>query len=59
MCEIPLGQEAFEIDTFATTETCWSIGDNRFRLNFDIDIQTGKVILVESLSAESDIIKLT
>ena len=42
----------------AQQETCWSIGNNRFRLNFDINNQSQKAILVESLSAESDIIKL-
>lgn len=39
-------------------EQCWSIGDNRFRLHFDIDAALKKVMLVESLSAESDVIKM-
>ncbi|GEA13413.1 winged helix-turn-helix domain-containing protein [Alteromonas sp. KUL49] len=54
MCAIPLGKVQA-----ATEEVCWSIGDNRFRLHFDIDFHRQKVMLVESLSAESDVIKLT
>ncbi|WP_371376326.1 winged helix-turn-helix domain-containing protein [Thalassotalea aquiviva] len=54
LCKIDLAQK---ISTHR--EICWSIGDNRFRLNFDINVDTNKVMLVESLSAESDIVQLT
>ena len=40
-------------------EQCWSVDDNRFRLHFDISSTEKKVMLVESLSAQSDIIKLS
>lgn len=40
-------------------EQCWSVGDNRFRLHFDISPIEKKVMLVESLSAQSDIIQLS
>ncbi|NMP15892.1 winged helix-turn-helix domain-containing protein [Thalassotalea sp. Y01] len=54
LCKIALVQEPSE-----KKESCWSIGDNRFRLNFDINTDSNKVMLVESLSAESDIVQLT
>ncbi|TDF37181.1 hypothetical protein EYS14_13565 [Alteromonadaceae bacterium M269] len=37
---------------------CASTGQNRFRLNFDVHPSQKKVLLVESLSAQSDIIKM-
>jgi DNA-binding winged helix-turn-helix (wHTH) protein/Tol biopolymer transport system component len=41
-----------------TTPDCQSIGKNRFRLHFDIDALNNRVLMVESLSAQSDIIKM-
>ncbi|MGB3726838.1 MAG: winged helix-turn-helix domain-containing protein [Glaciecola sp.] len=38
--------------------TCVSIGKNRFRLHFDVDSSKQRILLVESLSAESNIIKM-
>ena len=38
---------------------CTEIGQNMFRLNFDINIKDSTLIMVESLSAQSDIIRLT
>lgn len=40
-------------------EQCWSVGNNRFRLQFDISPIEEKVMLVKSLSAQSDIIQLS
>lgn len=40
------------------SDGCWSIGDNRFRLHFDLNTNKQTVLLVESLSAQSDIVKL-
>lgn len=36
-----------------------SLGHNRFRLNFDLHPAKQKILLVESLSAESDLVKVT
>ena len=54
LCMVPLS-----IDDAKHSETCRSLGKNRFRLNFDVHPIQDKVLLVESLSAQSDIIKLS
>ena len=60
-----LGREAqlckLPINTVASTQApeCVSTGQNRFRLNFDIHPSHKKILLVESLGAQSDIIRMT
>lgn len=53
-----LCRKALLSETNDTAEQCWSTGDNRFQLNFHINPSQQNIILVESLSAESDIIKM-
>ncbi|AMJ94491.1 hypothetical protein AVL56_09395 [Alteromonas stellipolaris] len=55
LCKLSLEQMKAEHQP----EQCWSVGNNRFRLHFDISSIEEKVMLVESLSAQSDIIQLS
>lgn len=48
---------AISLQNESNAPECWEIGDNRFRLNFDIDRKHERILLVESLSAESNIIR--
>ena len=54
LCVYPIETDEVEKET-----VCRSIGENQFRLSFDIHQSRDKLILVESLSAESDIVRLT
>jgi DNA-binding winged helix-turn-helix (wHTH) protein len=58
MPEAFLCKKSQALDTLESEDSCWSIGDNRFRLQFDLHSQQQNLVLVESLGAQSDIIKL-
>ncbi|KPV95227.1 Transcriptional activator CadC [Pseudoalteromonas sp. P1-9] len=54
-----LCQRTIKPQTSVGEEQCTAIGKNMFRLNFDIQPNDSTVVMVESLSAQSDIIRLT
>ena len=54
LCRYPMAA-----DKKVNEAECHSIGENQFRLSFDIHQSKDKLMLVESLSAESNIVRLT
>ena len=54
-----LCQRTLKAQTSFGAEQCTAIGKNMFRLNFDIQPNDSTLVMVESLSAQSDIIRLT
>lgn len=54
-----LCQRTIKTQTTEIEEQCSAIGKNMFRLNFDIQPNDSTLVMVESLSAQSDIIRLT
>lgn len=57
--ETQLCRLLLETKDMAVNPQCASTGHNRFRLSFDVHPSEQKILLVESLGAQSDIIKMT
>lgn len=57
--ESQLCAQRLDASSGSELEYCRSTGSNRFRLNFDIHENHQTVLLVESLSAQSDIVRMT